>query len=147
MTTEILTRSLTLENLRPGAHLCCLYGTEEEHRAVLAPYLRRGLEQGEKTLYIVEAHTAETILGYLSNEGLLVEQFLKSGQFAILTRTEAYMRQGFFDPEAMINPAQGRNEKGSSTRLHGAACHRRNDLGAAWLARLRAADRIRDQAQ
>jgi PAS domain S-box-containing protein len=111
MTTEILTRSLTLENLRPGAHLCCLYGTEEEHRAVLAPYLRRGLEQGEKTLYIVEAHTAETILGYLSNEGLLVEQFLKSGQFAILTRTEAYMRQGFFDPEAMITLLKAETKK------------------------------------
>jgi PAS domain S-box-containing protein len=111
MTTEILTRSLTLENLRPGAHLCCLYGTEEEHQAVLAPYLRRGLEQGEKTLYIVDAHTAETILGYLSNEGLLVEQFLKSGQFAILTRTEAYMRQGFFDPEAMITLLKAETKK------------------------------------
>jgi hypothetical protein len=48
----------------------------------------------------------------ISNEGPLVEQFLKSGQFAILTRAKAYMQQGFFDPDAMLTLAQGRNEKG-----------------------------------
>jgi PAS domain S-box-containing protein len=103
MTTEIITILPTLENLQPGDHLCCIYETEDEHRAVFTPYLRRGLECGEKVLYIVDAHTAETILGYLRNEGLQMEQFLKSGQFAILTRDDAYMRQGFFDPDAMIS--------------------------------------------
>ncbi len=98
MTTEILTSLRTFENLQPGDHLCCLYETEEERQAALAPYLRRGLEQGEKALYIVDTNTAETILGCLRNEGLPVEQFLKSGQFAILTHAEAYMQQGFFDP-------------------------------------------------
>lgn len=47
---------------------------------MLTPYLRQGLERGEKVIYIVDAHTAETILGYLRNEGLQMEQFLKSGQ-------------------------------------------------------------------
>jgi PAS domain S-box-containing protein len=103
MTTEIITILPTLENLQPGDHLCCIYETEDEHRAVFTPYLHRGLECGEKVLYIVDVHTAETILGYLRNEGLQMEQFLKSGQFAILTRDDAYMRQGFFDPNAMIS--------------------------------------------
>jgi hypothetical protein len=35
----------TLEQLQPRDHLCCLYGAEEEHRALLAPFLRQGLEQ------------------------------------------------------------------------------------------------------
>ncbi len=30
----------TIADLKPGDHLCCLYNTEEEHRAVLTPFLR-----------------------------------------------------------------------------------------------------------
>jgi len=92
----------TIADLGPGDHLCCLYETEEEHRAVLTPFLRQGLERGEKVVYFVDAHTAETILGYLRDDGLDLEPHLTSGQLAILTRDDAYLREGIFDPEAMI---------------------------------------------
>jgi signal transduction histidine kinase len=120
-----VTHSLrTIADLEPGDHLCCIYETEEEHRAVLTPFLRRGLERGEKVVYIVDARTAEAILGYLrdpstnrrgkpvacpepsrrepSGQALDVESYLASGQLTILTRDDAYMRQGVFDPEGMI---------------------------------------------
>jgi signal transduction histidine kinase len=45
----------TLADLKPGNHLCCLYQTEEEHRAVLTLFLRQGLEQDEKVLCIVDS--------------------------------------------------------------------------------------------
>ena len=92
----------TIADLEPGDHLCCLYETEEEHRAVLTPFLRQGLERGEKAVYIVDARTAETILGYLRDEGLGVEPYLARGQLVILTRDDAYMRDGVFDPGRMI---------------------------------------------
>lgn len=92
----------TLEDLKPGDHLCFLYETEEEHRAVLTPFLRQGLERGEKVVYVVDAHTAETILGYLRDDGVDVEPYLIRGQLSILTHNEAYLREGVFDPEGMI---------------------------------------------
>ncbi|TAJ10507.1 MAG: PAS domain S-box protein, partial [Nitrospirae bacterium] len=92
----------TLSTLKPGAHLCSLYETEEEHRTLLTPFLRQGLEQGEKVLYIVDARTAETILSYLRNDGLDVDPLLKRGQLGILTVREAYLREGTFDPDRMI---------------------------------------------
>ncbi|MHC4861543.1 MAG: MEDS domain-containing protein, partial [Planctomycetota bacterium] len=58
------------EEIEPGDHLCCLYGTDEEHRAVLTPFLRQGLERGEKVVYIVDERAAEKILGYLRADGL-----------------------------------------------------------------------------
>ena len=91
-----------IPNLAPGDHLCCLYETEEEHRAVLTPFLRRGLERGEKVLYFVDARTAEAVLTYLREDGLEVEPYLARGQLCILTRDDAYMRQGVFDPDGMI---------------------------------------------
>lgn len=46
----------TIKELGIGDHLCCLYETEEEHRALLTPFMRGGLEQGEKVLYIIYYH-------------------------------------------------------------------------------------------
>jgi hypothetical protein len=68
---------LRLWALRPGVHICCLFGSEEEHRALLAPFMRHGLERYEKVLYIVDAHTAEQILAYLSADGVQVSPFLQ----------------------------------------------------------------------
>jgi DNA-binding NarL/FixJ family response regulator len=91
-----------MTDLHPGDQLCCLYKTEEEHRAMLTPFLRQGLEQGEKVLYIADAHSAETILAYLREDGLAVEPYLARGQLALLTRDDAYVRDGVFDPDSMI---------------------------------------------
>jgi len=92
----------TLADLEPGDHICCLYETEEEHRAVLTPFLRQGLERAEKVLYIVDAHTAEAVLRYLRDDGLDVEPYLARGQLTIVTSQDAYMQQGVFDPDEMI---------------------------------------------
>jgi len=54
----------SLQDLEPGDHLCCIYDTEEEHRAVVTPFLADGLDRGEKVLYIVDAHTVEAVVGY-----------------------------------------------------------------------------------
>jgi hypothetical protein len=92
----------TIRDVKPGDHIAWLYEMEERHRAVLTPFLRQGLEEGEKVLYIVDYHTAETILDYLRGAGLDVEPYLASGQLAVLTSDETFLREGFFDPEGMI---------------------------------------------
>jgi len=92
-----------ITDLEPGQHLCWMYRTEEEHRAVITPYLRQGLERGEKVLYIVDTHTAETILEYLQDDGLEVEPYLTSGQLNIVSTDDAYIRDGSFDPHRVID--------------------------------------------
>jgi len=100
-----------IRDLKPADHLCCLYETEEEHRALLAPYLRQGLELGEKVLYIVDAHTAETVLKYLRDGGVKVEPYLANGQLSILTPGDAYMQDGTFDPDRMIDLLRSETER------------------------------------
>jgi PAS domain S-box-containing protein len=101
----------TLIDLEPGDHLCCIYETEEEHRALLTPFLRQGLERGEKVIYIVDAHTAEIIKGYLQDDGMEVEPYLASGQMSILSVDDAYMRDGVFEPDAMITLLRSETER------------------------------------
>jgi PAS domain S-box-containing protein len=95
----------TIANLQPGDHLCCIYQSDDEHKAALASFLCQGLERGEKVIYIADTNTAQTILGYLrQNSGpvLDVEAWLDRGQLLILTHQDAYTRDGVFDPQAMI---------------------------------------------
>jgi PAS domain S-box-containing protein len=91
-----------VEDIAPGDHLCCIFSSEEEHRALLAPYLRHGLERNEKVLYITDAHTAGEVLAYLEGEGVDTRPYLESGQLAILTADDSYMKDGTFDPDGMI---------------------------------------------
>lgn len=109
----------TIADLRPGNHLCCLYETEEEHQAVLTPFLRQGLERGEKVLYIVDTHTGEVVLDYLRGDGLDVEPYLSSGQLVIFTSDDVYMRGGVFDPEGMIALLRAETEQALSEGYSG----------------------------
>ncbi len=100
MTCEYALRSIT--DLKPDDHICGLYETEEEHKAVLTPFLRQGLEQAEKLLYILDAHTPETILQYLRDDGVDVEPYLASGQLSIVTGNDTFGQDGTSNPGEMI---------------------------------------------
>lgn len=92
-----------IEKLKPGDHLCCIYKTDKEHKAVITPYIRFGLENNEKVFYIVDSYTSETVLDYLREDGIEVNHYLESGQLALLTVNESYMKEGIFDPDNMID--------------------------------------------
>lgn len=91
-----------LNELQPGDHLCCIYETAEEHRSIVTPFLRRGLEQNQKSLYITDSSTPDTVTGYLRGDGVKVEPYLDNGQLTIIGVNEAYMKKGAFNPDAMI---------------------------------------------
>ncbi len=88
--------------LRPGSHICGLFGSPEEHRSLVAPFMRHALERYEKLLYLADSHGAEQILGYLSADGVQAAPYVMSGQIRILESREGWPSGGDFDPEAMI---------------------------------------------
>lgn len=91
-----------IEDLRPGDHLCYFYETEQEHHALITPFLRQGLEHGEKVVIVVDERTAEGILNRLRADGLDPHPYLDRGQLVILSSDEVYLRGGTFDPDRMI---------------------------------------------
>lgn len=91
-----------LTGLEFGDHLCYLYETEKEHQVVLTSYLRQGLEQGEKVIYVLDSHSAQTILDYLKEDGLDIKPYLGRGQLVVLNHDDTYLRNGVFDPDEMI---------------------------------------------
>ncbi|PIV19919.1 MAG: hypothetical protein COS40_15230 [Deltaproteobacteria bacterium CG03_land_8_20_14_0_80_45_14] len=103
-----------LETLKPHDHLCLIYESQEEWRAAAAPFISIGLKQGEKCIYIVDTSTAEEIRKYLLEAGVDVTSVEKSGQLSILHETEAYTREGSFDPDRMIALLISETEKAVS---------------------------------
>jgi len=101
----------TMSDLRPGDHVCCFYETAEKQRAVLMPFLREGLERGEKVVYILDVSRVEAILAYLRRDGVDIEPYLARGQMAFLTRDETYMQEGVFDPDKMIALLQAQTDQ------------------------------------
>ena len=97
-----LNHAREIADLRPGSHLLCLYETEEEHRAWLTPFLREGLERGERVSYLYDGHTPETILDYLRAAGGEADRWLASGQLDLRPARAALAFEGKSSPEAAL---------------------------------------------
>jgi signal transduction histidine kinase len=99
-----------LWKLQAGDHLCCLYASEDEHRALLSPFIRQGLERHEKVLYLVDDHSAEQILDYLKADGVETNPFLQRGQLCFQNSDESYKPAEALGPEGMIAFLQAATE-------------------------------------
>ncbi|MFP2927471.1 MEDS domain-containing protein [Pyxidicoccus sp. 3LG] len=91
-----------IHRLGHGDHVCLIYETFEEQMAALVPFFQEGLARGECCAYIVDERTAEEVAAALAARGTDVEAALASGALRFLTKRDAYLRSGAFDPQAMI---------------------------------------------
>lgn len=87
--------------LRIGEHGCGLFGSEEERRAQLGPYLREGLENGERVIHFLRMPSPEKILGDFRSVGLSVQPYLQGGQLEILPASKLLGKSGEFVPVEM----------------------------------------------
>lgn len=92
-----------VERLGSHDHLCLIYETREEQFAAVIPFIRIGLERGEKCIYIADENTFEQVLAAMANDGIDTDKAIRSGALSLLTKKDAYLKQGYFDPEWMIN--------------------------------------------
>jgi len=97
-----------------GDHLCCLYESEDERRATLVPFVRQGLERGEKVVLIAGADATERIHDWLRDDGFDDGPHRSRGQIVTLVRDETSLRDGLFDPVAMYGLTRAEIEKGAA---------------------------------
>ncbi|EKD33577.1 MAG: hypothetical protein ACD_75C02649G0004 [uncultured bacterium] len=83
-------------------HLCLIYKTREEQFAAVVPFMRLGLERGEKCLYIADENTSAVVRAAMEAGGIDTAAALKSGALSVLSTRDAYLKDGYFDPDMMI---------------------------------------------
>jgi MEDS: MEthanogen/methylotroph, DcmR Sensory domain len=91
-----------LSDLPRYGHQCLIYETEAEQFAATLPYLRDGLRTGQYCFYIVDEHTGESMRQAMYQNEIEVDDAMKSGQLALLTKQETYLRDGHFNAGRMI---------------------------------------------
>jgi hypothetical protein len=91
-----------LERINAHDHLCIIYETPEEWRDAVIPFIKFGLEKGEKCFYIADARTADQVRGYLKEAGIDVASLEATRQLSVLNQSETYTKEGSFDPDRMI---------------------------------------------
>lgn len=92
-----------IERLRVHDHLCLIYQTRQEQFAAVVPFVRIGLERGEKCYYIVDDNTAASVLAALCEGGIDTDTALASGALVILSKQDTYLKEGRFDPDRMLD--------------------------------------------
>jgi hypothetical protein len=83
-------------------HICAFFGTREEEYRVTLPFVKEGLERGEKAFHIVDPDERAQYVERLSKAGIDVARAEQRGQFMLRIWEEAYLREGHFDQNAML---------------------------------------------
>jgi signal transduction histidine kinase len=91
-----------LEQLPPHDHLCSIYESSEEHAAVAIPFIRIGLDRGEKCVYIADDGTEAAVQEAMYSVGIDVERAVATDSLVLATKEGAYLKDGSFDPEWMF---------------------------------------------
>jgi MEDS: MEthanogen/methylotroph, DcmR Sensory domain len=108
------TNSVTLpsiDQMHSGEHICGMYRTDADQRELVVDYIRRGLENNEKIIYLVNVQTAVQLKSTFAAAHLDIDGPLARGQLVILTAKDTYLKGGRFDPDRMIALLRSETEK------------------------------------
>jgi signal transduction histidine kinase len=80
-------------------HLCLIYATQEEQFSAAIPFLKIGLERGEKCIYVADAKTTAALMNAMRADGINVDAAIRQGSFTI---KNGYPLPGKFVPDGMV---------------------------------------------
>jgi MEDS: MEthanogen/methylotroph, DcmR Sensory domain len=99
--SEALEFGLAGLRIQPGDHICGFFFGLSERDDVLLPYLRAGLESGDKCICVVDASEPADLLASIGPEAE-VDGYVTSDQLDVRAASEAYLRNGRFSPEEQL---------------------------------------------
>ena len=83
-------------------HVCAFFNSEEEEYRVLLPFIKDGLECGQKGVHVVNPDRIQDHLQRLAAVGIDPLHAQQSGQLEVRNTTETYLRDGRFDQNLML---------------------------------------------
>ena len=94
--------SLAGSQLGEVRHVCAFFSNDDEEYRVLLPFIKEGLERGDKAIQVVNPEQRDEHLRRLASAGIDPAVAQQSGQLEIKINTEAYLREGKFDQDRML---------------------------------------------
>ena len=88
--------------LEHARHVCAFFNSEEEEYRVLLPFIADGFACGHRSIHLVSQNRFARHIQHLKTLGIDVEEAQRTGQLELRLNTEAYLRNGQFDQERML---------------------------------------------
>src|SRR5262249_2315929 len=88
--------------LQGSCHVCAFFHSREEENRVLLPFIKEGIERGERVFQILDPEQRRQHLRTLEDAGLQVAELERSGQLEVRGWDQAYVRGGHFDQNAVL---------------------------------------------
>ncbi len=83
-------------------HICAFFHSSDEEYRVLLPFIREGIERGEKAFHIVDPQLMDDHFHRLRDAGIDTEATSQRGQLVVKRWEDAYLRDGHFDQDRML---------------------------------------------
>jgi len=83
-------------------HVCAFFSSPQEEYGTLLPFVRDGLERGERAFHVLASQYREEHLEQLRSGGIDVVAAQRRRQLEVATPQETYLRGGRFDKNAML---------------------------------------------
>jgi MEDS: MEthanogen/methylotroph, DcmR Sensory domain len=93
--------------LGENRHICALFNGMEEHYSVLRPFIKEGLERGERAFHLVDPERREEHLKQLADAGIDVDEATESGQLEVRPWQEGPLDGDRFDQDTWIEGFEG----------------------------------------
>ncbi len=94
--------SLAGSQLAETRHVCAFFNNDEEEYRVLLPFIRNGLQSGDKAVHVLNPEQRQDHLQRLAAAGIDSTAAQQRGQLEVLTNTEVYLPDGRFDQDRML---------------------------------------------
>lgn len=94
-------RRRTVEELRPGDHVCWQFDSDEDYAATLTNSVATGLARGERVMSLSGDVCVEWLRATVADRGLPAEELIESGQLVIGDARAALGNDGSFDGDAV----------------------------------------------
>ena len=91
------------EQLDEGMHICTFFRSSAEKYRVLMPFIREGMEKGDRAFHIVNPSLRGEHAQRIAEAGIDTAQAEAEGQLEIIGWDEAYVRDGRFNRSAMLS--------------------------------------------
>jgi|GEM_PF-2582052 len=86
----------------PANHAALLYESRDEQFGAAVPFVRAGLERGDRCLYVVDDTATADVVAAMERAGLAVAAARETGQLTFHSTDDVYRSGGSFDPAATI---------------------------------------------
>ncbi|RKD97071.1 MEDS domain-containing protein [Halopiger aswanensis] len=84
-------------------HFALIYDSPDDQFAAVVPFLRQGLERGERCVYVTDEDSVDAVRTALRDGGIDVDAAVASGALVIETFQDTYLRNGSFDVDEMMS--------------------------------------------